>query len=296
MLNNKFTKRLLLCSIITGLFVGMCEAATFDPPPYNRPVRYKAEVRENLPIGTEVIRIGVNNPEGSSLYFRFYVGFYFFDHEYNGSELIIKTNMVLDYEYLINSLSDIDLTVDGFDTYIGVWSDPHQSEDDSIVISIDVLNDPSDDTDPLNNHPEFNDGEEITITVPQNTPAGENIGSALLATDDDSDELSYKLYSNFLTSSFDSQFTIDSTTAQLQTVKSLDEAGSGRLYLYVVDGKGGFDLFYANIIIEPVIVQEVETNENEVTNVNERTTNENEQNNNSERSTENQQSQETKNY
>ena len=103
MLVKIFIKRLLLGIVITGLFVGVCEAATFEPPPAsNRPVRYVAEVRENMPIGTEVIRIGVNNPEGSNLYFRFYVGTYFFDHEYNGSELIIKTNMVLDYEYLIN--------------------------------------------------------------------------------------------------------------------------------------------------------------------------------------------------
>ncbi|MCG9129601.1 hypothetical protein JT359_18585, partial [Candidatus Poribacteria bacterium] len=86
MLHQQIFRLLVICMAVTLNYVGMSFAATFEIPPATGIPSHiiQAEVSENQPIGTEVIRIGVNNPEGSTLHFRFFYGYYFFDHEYNG--------------------------------------------------------------------------------------------------------------------------------------------------------------------------------------------------------------------
>ena len=65
--------------------------------------------------------------------------------------------------------------------------------------------------------PEFSEGPTTTRTVAENTTAGENIGDAISATDENDDELTYTL-SGTDAASFD----IDETTGQLKTKVSID--------------------------------------------------------------------------
>ena len=69
----------------------------------------------------------------------------------------------------------------------------------------------------VNTAPVFSDGDSITLSIPENTGSGVNIGSAVSATDVDEDPLTYTL------GGIDSvSFSIDSTTGQIRTYASLD--------------------------------------------------------------------------
>ena len=133
----------------------------------------------------------------------------------------IKTTSVLDYE----TTTSYTLTVkvdDGFGT-------------DTISVTINVTNDPSDD--PLNNPPEFTDGTSTTRSIQENTPSGRNIGSAISATDKDtSDTLTYSLSGTDAGS-----FSINSNTGQLQTSATLDyeTKNSYEVTVTVSDGRRG---------------------------------------------------------
>ena len=90
-----------------------------------------------------------------------------------------------------------------------------------------------------NNAPEFTDGTETTRLVAENTAAGENIGSAVAATDDDTtDTLTYRLNGTDADS-----FAIVSTTGQLKTKAALDYATKNEYSVTVVvtDGNGGIN-------------------------------------------------------
>ena len=68
-----------------------------------------------------------------------------------------------------------------------------------------------------NNLPVFSDGDTTTRTVAENTTSGQDIGTAVSATDDDNDTLTYSLGGTDADS-----FDIDSTTGQIQTKAALD--------------------------------------------------------------------------
>ena len=102
----------------------------------------------------------------------------------------LKTKAALDYETQ-NAYSIVLTVSDGQVT-------------DTITVTINISN--------VNEAPVFAVGSSTTHTVAENTAAGENIGSPVSATDDDSDTLSYSL------SGTDAgKFSIDSTNGQLQT-------------------------------------------------------------------------------
>ena len=85
---------------------------------------------------------------------------------------------------------------------------------DTIGVAINVTD--IDET-PTAHAPEFIEGSSTTRTIAENTPAGRNIGSAVTATDEDGDVLTYSL------SGVDAaDFGIVSTTGQLQTLAPLD--------------------------------------------------------------------------
>ena len=65
-----------------------------------------------------------------------------------------------------------------------------------------------------NDSPEFSTAS-ITLTVPENTDAGQNVGDPVTATDEDSDTLTYSLEGTDKDS-----FTIVSGTGQIQTKAS----------------------------------------------------------------------------
>jgi hypothetical protein len=103
---------------------------------------------------------------------------------------------------------------------------------DSIAVTISVTE--------ANNAPEFTDGDSTTRSVAENTAAGEDIGSAVEATDDDSgDTLTYTLGGTDAAS-----FDIVGTSGQLQTKSALDYEATKNAYSVTVsvsDGNSGSD-------------------------------------------------------
>ncbi len=89
-----------------------------------------------------------------------------------------------------------------------------------------------------NNDPVFVEGNATERSIPENTPAGRNIGSPVSATDEDEDILTYTLSGADAAS-----FGIVSTTGQLRTRAPLDyeQRNVYSVAVIVSDGKGGTD-------------------------------------------------------
>ena len=87
-----------------------------------------------------------------------------------------------------------------------------------------------------NRPPVFADGSSTTRSVDENTASSVNIGSAVTATDPDSDTLTYSLGGTDVTS-----FSLNSGTGQLQTSAALDyeKKSSYTVTITATDGKGG---------------------------------------------------------
>ncbi|MCG9129491.1 cadherin domain-containing protein [Candidatus Poribacteria bacterium] len=112
----------------------------------------------------------------------------------------LKTKTALDYETKISFSVTITVS-DG-------------SLTDSIAVTINVRD--LDET-PSNIAPVFTDGEKTTRSIAENTAANTNIGRAIAATDEDSENLAY-----LLSGTDASVFTIDGTTGQLKTSAALN--------------------------------------------------------------------------
>ena len=100
-----------------------------------------------------------------------------------------------------------------------------------------------------NNAPEFADGTATTRSVAKNTASGQNIGSAVSATDADNDTLTYSLGGTDAAS-----FSINTSTGQLQTKAALDyeEKNSYTVTVSVSDGRGGSDSITVTINVTDV--------------------------------------------
>ena len=110
--------------------------------------------------------------------------------------------------------------------------------DDNITVTITVTD--------VNEPPEFPSSETGARTVPENTPAGENIGGPVVATDPDSDTLTYTLEGTDAAS-----FDIDSSTGQLKTKDALDFEAKPTLLLTVKadDSNGSTDTITVTITV-----------------------------------------------
>ena len=97
--------------------------------------------------------------------------------------------------------------------------------------------------------PAFTDGETTTRSVAENTASGQDIDSAISATDPDDDTLTYTLGGTDAAS-----FSIVSTTGQLQTRAALDyeTESSYSVTVSVSDGKGGSDAIDVRINVTNV--------------------------------------------
>ena len=106
------------------------------------------------------------------------------------------------------------------------------SATDTISVTIDVIDEEE------NNDPVFIEGSGTERSIPENTPAGRNIGSPVTATDEDEDVLTYTLSGTDAAS-----FGIVSTTGQLRTRAPLDyeKKNTYSVAVLVSDGKGGTD-------------------------------------------------------
>ena len=191
-------------------------------------------INENVPSGTTVGTVSASDADA-------FAGDHTYSIETEGVPFTIesskrsgtiKTTSVLDYE----ATSSYTLTVkvdDGFGT-------------DTIEVTINVTNDPSDDPIP-NNPPSFTDGPSTTRSIQENTTSGTNIGSPVSATDSDSgDTLTYSLGGTDAES-----FSIVSTTGQLQTNAALDyeTKNSYEVTVSVSDGNEGSDSITVTISV-----------------------------------------------
>ena len=102
---------------------------------------------------------------------------------------------------------------------------------------------------PPNNVPVFTEGVFTTRSVAESTAAGQNIGSAVAATDADNNTLTYTLGGTDAAS-----FSILSTSGQLQTSAALDyeTKSSYSVSVSVSDGKGGSDSISVTINVTDV--------------------------------------------
>ena len=95
-------------------------------------------------------------------------------------------------------------------SHFGYSLDKPSSTDNTLSFALGI---PKPTEDPNVNHaPIFTEGSSTTRTIPENTPAGRNIGGPVTATDEDEDTLTYTLGGTDAAS-----FGIVSTTGQLQT-------------------------------------------------------------------------------
>ncbi len=121
-------------------------------------------------------------------------------------------------------------------SHFGYSLDKPSSTDNTLSFALGI---PKPTGDPnVNNAPIFTDGSSTTRSIPENTPAGKNIGSPVSATDADEDTLTYTLGGTDAAS-----FGIVSTTGQLQTRDPLDyeEKNTYSVTVLVSDGNGGTD-------------------------------------------------------
>ena len=150
----------------------------------------------------------------------------------------LQTNAALDYE----TKASYSVTVSVADG---------NGESDSITVTINVT-DVNENRDPV-----FTDGDSTTRSIAENTAAGENIGTAVAATDADNDTLTYTLGGTDAAA-----FSIVSTSGQLQTNASLDyeTKSSYAVSVSVSDGNGGSDSITVTINVSDVIdVDVIET-------------------------------------
>ena len=121
--------------------------------------------------------------------------------------------------------TSVDLTITASDGNGGL---------DSITVTINVTEASSAD----NNAPVFNYDDRIIRSVAGNLPAETNVGDPVIATDADSDTLTYSIDDRF-----QDVFSIDSETGQLQTLVALDRETKRGYTLTVTasDGNGGSD-------------------------------------------------------
>ena len=136
----------------------------------------------------------------------------------------VQTKAPLDYE---TKRSYTDLAVRATDSSGAI---------DAVIVTINVTDVDEIDEIDENRAPSFAEGTSTTLTVAENTASGQNIGSAVSASDPDDDTLTYTLGGADAES-----FSIVSTSGQLQTSSALDfEAKSSySVTVSVSDGNGG---------------------------------------------------------
>ncbi len=140
----------------------------------------------------------------------------------------LRTSAALNYE----SKTSYSVTVSVFDGNGG---------SDRITVRINVTN--------VNEAPVFSNGSSTTRSIAENTASGENIGSAVPATDPDNDDLTYTLSGTDASS-----FGINSTNGQLRTSTALDyeRKTSYSVTITVSDGNGGSDSITVTINVTNV--------------------------------------------
>ena len=145
----------------------------------------------------------------------------------------LRTSAALDYE-----------TKTSYSVTVSVSDGNGGSDSISVTINVTDVNET-----PANNAPVFGEGASATRSIAENTASGTNIGSAVSATDADSDTLTYSLSGTDASS-----FSIVSTSGQLRTSAALDyeTKTSYSVTVSVSDGNGGSDSITVTINVTDV--------------------------------------------
>lgn len=247
-----FNRKIALLILVVPFLIYPSIGYAGDAPTFDEKGILKASIAENQPVGTEVRRFPVTDPDGDTLTFHLLGGgadlsendgHGAFSIETDGNEGVLKTKVILDYETQDFYALGIMVT-DG--TY---WA--------TTYVGIAVTNDESDDdTNVPNGAPVFDDGESTTRSIAENAPVGTNIGSPIAATDPNNDPLSYGIWYNGTYG----LIALDRDTGQLKTDALLDyETQSSYLVrISADDGKGGQDSI--DVTIEIIDVDEPNPN------------------------------------
>ena len=223
------------------IYQGITYAA---PPTFDDGNEKTVSVAENTAIDTEIVRLPVTDPDNDisdrslitvgNLWER--PGDFTINSirtETNQYVVVIKNTVTLDYETQTSY-------------HYTVYVSDENGESDSISVTINITNDPSDDT--PNNPPMFTDGDSTTRSIAENMPGGTEVGSAISATDSDSDDtLTYRLD---VTGDINS-FSIDSSTGQLSSSTQFDyeTKNSYEVTVTVSDGREETDSISVTISI-----------------------------------------------
>ena len=223
------------------IYQGITYAA---PPTFDDGNEKTVSVAENTAIDTEIVRLPVTDPDNDisdrslitvgNLWER--PGDFTINSirtETNQYVVVIKNTVTLDYETQTSY-------------HYTVYVSDENGESDSISVTINITNDPSDDT--PNNPPMFTDGDSTTRSIAENMPGGTEVGSAISATDSDSDDtLTYRLD---VTGDINS-FSINSSTGQLSSSTQFDyeTKNSYEVTVTVSDGREETDSISVTISI-----------------------------------------------
>ena len=144
----------------------------------------------------------------------------------------LSTSAALDYE-----------TKNSYSVTINVTDGNNGNDSISVTINVTDVNET------INQAPAFTEGTSTTRSVAENTSSGTNIGSAVSATDDDNDTLTYSLGGTDASS-----FSINSGNGQISTSAALDHEtkSSYSVTVTVTDGNGGSDSISLTINVTDV--------------------------------------------
>ena len=176
LINRKIV--VLIFAMTLLIYQGITYAA---PPTFDDGNEKTVSVAENTAIDTEIVRLPVTDPDNDisdrslitvgNLWAR--PGDFTINSirtETDQYVVVIKNTVTLDYETQTSY-------------HYTVYVSDKNGESDSISVTINITNDPSDDT--PNNPPMFTDGDSTTRSIAENMPGGTDVGSAISATDSD---------------------------------------------------------------------------------------------------------------
>ncbi len=209
---------------VTVNLTDVAEAAANQAPVFDDGSETTRSIAENSPAGTDVgAAITATDPEGDTVtYALLGTDASAFAIDEDSGQLTTVEGVTYDYE----TKNSYRLAVDANDGNGGAAS-----------IAVTVTLTDVDETQP-NGVPVFDDGSSASRSIPENSPAGTNVGAAITATDPDSDPLKYSLSGTDAAA-----FAIDNETGQLTTKEGVtydfEAKASYTLAVDANDGNGG---------------------------------------------------------
>ena len=222
------------------IYQGITYAA---PPTFDDGDEKTVSVSENTAIDTEVVRLPVTDPD-NDIGFALMLGNpwaragdFTIDSirtETNQYVVVLKNTVTLDYETQTSY-------------HFTVYVHDENNGSDSISVTINITNDPSDDT--PNNPPMFTDSDSTTRSIAENMPGGTAVGSAISATD--SDNRRHLDIQTQMSQDAGNSFSINSSTGQLSSSTQFDyeTKNSYEVTVTVSDGRGGTDSISVSISV-----------------------------------------------